>query len=216
MTAKEYFGDWCKVVDVNEAERVVEILKKQPICPRLKDLFKAFKLCPFKSLRVVIIGKDPYPNNRATGIAFANEKNIPEDSYSPSLEVLRESVIDFTVPHQHINFDPSLEKWEEQGVLMLNSALSCLPGKSGSHALMWRPFIKTLLTNLSIHTTGIVYVLMGNSAKSYESYINEQFNFIIKLQHPSYYARTRTQMPDIWKKINKILIGQNGHGIEWY
>ena len=220
MTIQEYFGDWSKVVDLEEANRVIKKLSSsnQIICPQLKNMFKAFNLCPFKELRVVILGQDPYPQKGvATGIAFANSSDTQDNSYSPSLEILRESVIDYTIPHRTIIFDPSLEKWEEQGVLLLNSALTCEVGRVGSHYLLWRPFIISLLTNLSKCSSGIVYVLMGSQAQSLEPYINKQFNHVIHIRHPSYYARTKSRMPsDVWQKINNILIGQNGYGIEWY
>ena len=220
MTIEEYFGDWSKIVDLKEADRILKslTLSKQSICPQFKDIFRAFKLCPFKELRVLIIGQDPYPQKGiATGIAFANSPNTQEDSYSPSLEILRESVIDYTIPHRTTIFDPSLEKWESQGVLLLNSALTCQLGRVGSHSLLWRPFIKSLLTNLSKQTCGIVYVLMGTEAQSFEPYINKQFNHVIRIRHPSYYARTKTKMPsEIWQEVNNILIGQNDYGIEWY
>ena len=220
MTIQEYFGDWSKVVDLEEANRVIKKLSSsnQIICPQLKNIFKAFNLCPFKELRVVILGQDPYPQKGvATGIAFANSLDTQDNSYSPSLEILRESVIDYTIPHRTIIFDPSLEKWEEQGVLLLNSALTCEVGRVGSHYLLWRPFIISLLTNLSKCSSGIVYVLMGSQAQSLEPYINKQFNHVIHIRHPSYYARTKSRMPsDVWQKINNILIGQNGFGIEWY
>ena len=220
MTIKEYFEDWSKVIDLKEADRILKslTLSKQSICPQFKDIFRAFKLCPFKELRVLIIGQDPYPQKGiATGIAFANSPNTQEDSYSPSLEILRESVIDYTIPHRTTIFDPSLEKWESQGVLLLNSALTCQQGRVGSHSLLWRPFIKSLLTNLSKQTCGIVYVLMGTEAQSFEPYINKQFNHIVRIRHPSYYARTKTRMPsELWQEVNNILIGQNGYGIEWY
>ena len=220
MTIQEYFGDWSKVVDLEEANRVIKKLSSsnQIICPQLKNIFKAFNLCPFKELRVVIIGQDPYPQKGvATGIAFANSSDTQDNFYSPSLEILRESVIDYTIPHRTIIFDPSLEKWEEQGVLLLNSALTCEVGRVGSHYLLWRPFIISLLTNLSKCSSGIVYVLMGSQAQSLEPYINKQFNHVIHIRHPSYYARTKSRMPsDVWQKINNILIGQNGYGIKWY
>ena len=220
MTIQEYFGDWSKVVDLNEADRIMKKLSasKTVICPQLKDIFKAFTLCPLNTLRVVVLSQDPYPQKGvATGIAFANNPDTPESQYSPSLEVLRESVIDYTIPHRTINFAPDLEKWEEQGVLLLNSALSCEMGRVGSHILLWRPFITSFLTNLSKCSTGIVYVLMGSQAQALEPYINKSFNYVIRIRHPSYYARTKTRMPsDIWKQINRILIDQNGYGIEWY
>ena len=220
MTIQEYFGDWSKVVDLQEADRIIKKLSASNhiICPQLKDLFKCFRLCSLNNLRVVIIGQDPYPQKGvATGLAFANSPDTPEDSYSPSLEILRESVINYTIPHRRVTFAPDLEKWEAQGVLLLNSALSCELGRVGSHTLLWRPFIKSLLTNLSKYHTGLVYLLMGTQAQSLEPYINKQFNHVIHIRHPSWYARQRQRMPsDIWQEINTILIGQNGYGIEWF
>ena len=220
MTIQEYFGDWSKVVDLQEADRIIKKLSasNRTICPQLKDIFKAFTLCPLNNIRAVLIGQDPYPQRGvATGIAFANSSDTPDIQLSPSLEVLKESVINYTIPHRTTIFDPSLEKWETQGVLLLNSALSCELGRVGSHTLLWRPFIKSLLTNLSKYHTGIVYVLMGTVAQSFEPYINKQFNHVVHIRHPSWYARQKQKMPsDIWQEINSILIGQNGYGIEWF
>ena len=220
MTIREYFGDWSDVIDLSEADRILMKLSSvgTKVCPSIKDIFKAFKLCSLHNLRCVILALDPYPQKGiATGLAFANASDTPENKLSPSLEVLKESVIDYTIPHRRINFDPSLEKWEEQGVLLLNSALSCELGKIGSHTLMWIPFMTSFLTNLSKCSSGIVYVLMGSQAQSLERYINDRFNHIIRCRHPSYYARTKTKMPsEIWRQINDILIGQNGYGIQWY
>lgn len=204
MTIQEYFGDWCKVINLTEANTILKklVVSKQPIYPNIKNIFKDFTLCPLHNLRVIIMGQDP---------------STSPPHFSPSLEVLMESVIDFSLPHGSINFDPSLEKWESQGVLMLNSALSCNVGKVGSHALLWKPFIRSLLTNLSLHTNGIVYVLMGSEAQSFESCINSKYNYILKTRHPSWYAKNNQVMPsNLWTNINSILIGQNGYGIEWY
>lgn len=232
MTKEEYFGDWSKVIDLQEADGILRKLSasNSVICPQIQDIFKAFHLCSLHSLRCVIIGQDPYPNLKqvsegfplrkipvATGLAFANASDTPEKSYSPSLNILMDSVIDFTKPHGIVTFDASLEEWEKQGVLLLNSALSCQSGKIGSHVLLWRPFMKSFLTNLSKHSTGIVYVLMGSQAQTLEPYINKQFNHIIHIRHPSWFAREHQRMPsDIWRDINKILIGQNGTSIEWF
>ena len=218
MTIQKYFGDWSKVIDLQEADRIIRKLSasNHSICPQLKDIFKAFTLCPLNALRVILLSQDPYPQRGiATGLAFANSSNTQE--LSPSLEILKESVINYAIPHRTINFDPSLEKWEAQGVLLLNSALSCEVGRIGSHILLWRPFIKSLLTNLSKYHTGIVYVLMGTVAQSFEPYINKQFNYVIRIRHPSWYASQKQRMPsDIWQEINSILISLNGYGIEWY
>lgn len=220
MSIDEYFGEWSKVIDLKETDKIMKVLakSKESVCPKLKDIFASFKHCDYHSLRAVIIGQDPYPQRgKATGIAFANPKGTPEESYSPSLKVLMESVIDFSVPHNPIIFDPSLEKWEEQGALMLNSALSCDMNRTGSHSLLWRPFIASFLKELSFDMTGLVYVLMGSESQSFQSHINGCTNHVISVPHPSYFARTHQPMPhSLWHEINRILIGQNGYGIEWY
>lgn len=204
MTIQQYFGDWCKVINLNDANAILKRLasSRQVIYPCIKNIFKAFTVCSLHNLRVVIIGQDP---------------STSPSHFSPYLEVLMESVIDFSLPHGSVNFDPSLEKWESQGVLMLNAALSCVAGKTGSHILLWRPFLRSFLTNLSSHTNGIVYVLMGSEAQSLASCINGRYNHILKTRHPSWYVQNHQPMPSsLWHHINNILIGQNGYGIQWY
>lgn len=223
MTIQEYFGDWTKVIDLSKVNTITNRLKpyNKVLCPKLHDVFKAFRLCKLQDVRVVIIGQDPYPNYVkgipvATGLAFANSSNTLEKDYSPSLKVLRDSFMDIDESEERIIFDPSLESWEKQGVLLLNTALSCLQDQVRSHTLLWRPFITSFLDNLNKYLTGVVYVLMGNDALSLEPYIKKDFNYIIKTKHPAYYARKHIAMPNIWNCINQILIGQNGYGIKWY
>lgn len=236
MTIQEYFGDWSRVIDLQEADRILKKVgmmshhDNKIICPCLKDIFKAFRLCPLRKLQCVILGEDPYNNLRpvgsdsvttlipvATGLAFANHPDTPEGQFSPSLEVLRESVIDYTLPHGTIIFDPSLEKWASQGVLLLNAALSCEAGKAGSHLLLWRPFISSLLSHLSQNYAGIVYVLMGAVAQSFEGYINRQDNVVLNTRHPAYYARNSGKLPHtLWYLINKAVTDASGEQIKWY
>lgn len=223
MTINEYFGDWAKVLDLQETNKILkEITKnKNNIYPLPANIFKAFRKCSFHNLRVVIIGDRPYSkyyNNKpiATGIAFGVDKDNLKNNFIPSLEILKESVIDYSIPHETINFDTSLEKWEEQGVLLLNMTLSCGLKNTNIHALIWRKYIINFLTNLSKCSTGIVYVLMGKQAQQMTNFINDKFNHIICCNLPSYYAETNTKMPSyIWQNINQILIGQNGYGIKW-
>lgn len=217
MTIDEYFEDWVRVLDKEEIMKVVGWLKAtnpKTLCPSLSNIFKAFKLCPFNSCKVVMVGQDPYPDKfmgktRATGILFGNDKDIPEDHLSPSLQVVRESVINFEVPHNVITFDQTLESWAKQGVLMLNSALTCELNKIGSHVNQWRPFISKLMRNLSKEKTGLVYILFGKQAQTLEPYINEKYNDIIKIEHPAYYARNNKIMPySVFHQMNSILYGR--------
>ena len=169
MTVEEYFGDWMSIIDRQELSRVMNILGKEykvkKICPAQSDVFKSFRLCPLKDLKVVMLGQDPYPRKGvATGILFGNRADVQEKNLSPSLKVIKEAAINFEVPKNSCIFDPTLESWAKQGILMINSALTVEMNKVGSHVMIWRPFIIALLKHLSERETGIIYVLFGRQA----------------------------------------------------
>lgn len=222
MTIEEYFGDWMRVIDKPEAMKIMGWLKRvnpDTLCPALPNVFRAFKLCSLKDCRVVMIGMDPYPDKfmgkpRATGILFGNNKDVPEDKLSPSLQVVKESAINFEIPHNIITFDQTLESWAKQGILMINSALTCELNKVGSHVNQWRPFVSKLLKNLSDKETGIIYILFGRQAQTLKPYINERYNDIIEIEHPAYFARSNKIMPySVFRQMNDILYGRYGERI---
>lgn len=222
MTIEEYFGDWMRVIDKPEAMKIMGWLKTvnpNTLCPALPNVFRAFKLCSLKDCRVVMIGMDPYPDKfmgkpRATGILFGNNKDVPEDKLSPSLQVVKESAINFEIPHNIITFDQTLESWAKQGILMINSALTCELNKVGSHVNQWRPFVSKLLKNLSERETGIVYILFGRQAQTLKPYIDERYNDIIEIEHPAYFARSNKIMPySVFRQMNDILYGRYGERI---
>ena len=221
MTIDEYFGDWMKVLDRNETVKIMNWLKttdSSTLCPSIKNVFKAFKLCSYNECKVIFIGQDPFPQKGvAQGILFGNSSNTPEDKLSPSLKVVKESVINFDIPHNLITFDPTLESWAKQGILMLNSALTTEVGKVGIHTLKWRPFIGSFLKNMSEKNTGIIYVFFGSQAKSLNTYINNNNNYKLFIEHPAYYARLNKRMPsDIWYTVQKLVYNIYGTLIEWY
>lgn len=218
MTFDEYFGRWSKVIDKVELYKILAILHriKNNICPEYNNIFRAFNLCKYDDCKVVFIGQDPYPQRGvATGILFGNNKTNNEN-LSPSLEVIKECVINFEIPHKIITFDNSLESWAKQGILMLNSALTCEVNKVGSHTNLWRPFITKLIKNLSCET-GLIYVLFGYNAKTLKPYIDENYNDIIEVEHPAYYARLNKTMPyNVFTDINKLLKNRYNTTIKWY
>ena len=220
MTIDEYFGDWMKVLDRNETMKIMGWLRsinQSTLCPSIKDVFKAFKLCPYNKCRVIFVGQDPYPQRGvAQGVLFGNSSDTPEDKLSPSLQVIKESVINFEIPHNLITFDPTLESWAKQGILMINSALTTEVGKIGVHMMKWRPFMIAFLKQMSMINPGIIYVLFGSQAQILEPYISKN-NYVLKIEHPAYFARTNKKMPyHIWKDINKILYDLYGERIEWF
>lgn len=220
MSLEEYFLDWMKVINKEQlldvTRKVMLISNTKPICPDIHNIFKAFRLCSLNNLKIVMLGQDPYPQKGvATGILFGNKADAKE--LSPSLNIIKEAAINFEVPHYCINFDPTLESWAKQGILMLNSALTVEMNKIGSHVMIWRNFISCLLNHLSLYETGLIYVLFGKQAQTFEPYINKQFNTIIKVEHPAYFARTHTKKAhDLFITLSKLTKQKYGTPIEWY
>lgn len=220
MSLEEYFGDWIRVINQKELNTVIDVMNRlygsKKVCPAAENVFRAFDLCPYNELKVVFIGQDPYPQRDvATGILFGNKADVPEDELSPSLKVVKEAAINFEVPHNSIIFDQTLESWARQGILMINSALTVEMNKVGSHTMLWRPFISSLLKNISETNPGLIYVLFGSQAGTFQPYIKT--GTVIKVPHPAYNARTETKMnPKLFTDINRELKSKYGITIKWY
>lgn len=216
----DYFKDWLKVIPINELNKILTVLGKMyrsiPICPNQPDVFKAFELCNYNDCKVIFLGQDPYPQkNVATGILFGNSYDTKEEDLSPSLKIVRDAAINLHISHYSITFDQTLESWAKQGILMLNSALTCEMNKVGSHTMLWRPFISKLLQNYSIINPGTVYVLFGKTAQTFKPYIKN--GIIIEVEHPAYFARTGKEMPvEVFQEVNKQLKYKYNTTIEWY
>ena len=205
MTAEEYFGDWIRVIDKDELMKVmrwIQTLNDSNICPSKKNIFRAFQLCPYKELRVVCIGMDPYPQpGVATGILFGNSPTVEERLLSPSLKVVKKAV------NATSDFDNTMKKWARQGILMINSALTCKVNQIGSHVAIWRPFVSKLIHNLSRTRPDIIFVMFGAQAQSFNKEI--EGNKIINVKHPAYYARMGFPMPsEPFEEINRLLTEQ--------
>lgn len=219
MTLKEYFGDWLRVIDTRELYKVVDVvnrLYKTRVCePAYNNIFKAFHVTPYSELCIVSLGQDPYPQKGvATGISFGNKNDISE--LSPSLQVIKKAVIDFEVPHNFITFDPSLEEWSRQGILLLNSALTVEVGKPLSHSIVWSDFMKSFLQNLSAVNPGLIYILWGSTAKMFRKYIKNPGK-IYNMSHPAYYARTDTQIPhSFFRELSSVVKYNFNKDIKWY
>lgn len=220
MGINEYFGKWLDVIDkdilLSTLVTINKLYVQKNICPKQTDVFKAFNLCDYNKCRVILIGQDPYPQKDvATGILFGNSSSVNESDWSPSLKIVKDSLLSTSISYKSINFDPTLENWAKQGVLMLNSALTVECNNIGSHSLIWRPFITKLLQNLSINNPSLIYVLFGDTAQSFSYYITKS-NSIIKVKHPAYYARNHSLMPNVFREVNNRLTQINGDTISWY
>ena len=217
MTLEEYFGDWMKVIDKEELLKVTKniniLYKTKKYSPQYKDIFKAFHITPYNNLHTVMLFQDPYPNNMATGIAVGNRNEVI--NLSPSLEVLKEAAIDYTVPHYGLQFDNTLESWSKQGILMLNTALTVEYGNPGSHSVLWRNFMIKLIKNLNTYNPGLIWVLWGTSAKSFRNYITS--GNIVEEYHPAYYARNNLKISrTFFRELKRTIKRQFDVDVEWF
>lgn len=186
--------------------------------PVLKDLFRAFEECPYDKLKVVIVGQDPYPQiGVADGIAFSCSKS---EKPQPSLHFLLQNVDDtlYATHTTPISWDLDLKRWSNQGVLLLNTALTCEINKIGSHMKLWEPFIITVFDLLNSCNTGIIYVFLGNNAKEWHSLINTANNYKFFTTHPAsaaYRGSKKWDSGNLFVNLNALLVKLYNEPITW-
>ena len=144
--------------------------------PKEGDEFNAFNFCPFNKLKVVILGQDPYFNpNVAGGLAFSSkEKKVPHSLSIIFKAIERNCGI---TPDKN----PDLKRWAEQGVLLLNTALTVKPLSPGSHTKEWEVFTDRLIAKLGI--MDLTWLLWGNHAKAFAPLIKT--GVVLKDIHPA-------------------------------
>lgn len=157
----------------NELEDVGD---KLSIYPPKSLVFNAFKLTSPGKLKVVILGQDPYINpGEAMGLAFS----VPEgNKIPPSLRNIFKKLSKTTK-------NGDLTKWAEQGVLLLNTALTVRAKSSNSHSKIWRDITKQIIQYLSDKFNNIVFILWGGNAFEKKEWINGNNHHVLISSHPS-------------------------------
>lgn len=182
--------------------------------PVLKQLFRAFEECPYNDLKVVMMGQDPYPHiNVADGIAFSCSNT---GKIEASLKFMYKELED-TVYKDGFTWDPDLKRWSNQGILMLNCALTTTIGKVGSHYKLWQPFLAFVFDVLMYNNPGLVYVFLGKKAQEWAESVPDN-NFKIFASHPASAAHgnlERWDSGDMYNKISTTVQKQFGYKIVW-
>lgn len=176
--------------------------------PKESDIFKAFNNDP----KVIIIGQDPYHDGSATGLAFDSyyHKKIP-----PSLKNIMDEVMeDIGFMEIKENADSVLEHWNDQGVMLINTALTVEKSKAGSHTKLWAPFTTKVIEYFNTKDN-IVWILWGNHAKSFKKYITNTTHSVIEGYHPSPLAGNKFKNGKYFSKCNDILKSKNLATIKW-
>lgn len=225
------FGDWGgklrPFIESEGMDRIYAKLKEDSqkgrvICPSSINTYRAFDMCKFRDLKVVIMGMDPYPyyfdkSFVADGLAFSCSIM---DKTEASLRVLYEAVeddlyggLDFN--HEKVN---DLSYLAEQGVLLLNSALTVEKNSVGSHIELWKPFMIYLIEEvLNPYTMGTVFIMMGEKAQYFTQYINPINHWVFEVEHPANAARKGRKMihNNVFSKSNQIIKDWGGEKIQW-
>jgi uracil-DNA glycosylase len=174
---KPYFSQ------LTEKVRMSYVEYKGSIFPKGTQIFRAFDLCPFDELKVVILGQDPYPTRgHAHGLCFSVEPDVKPFPKS-LLNIFKEIQLDLGLPMPE---NGNLARWAEQGVLLLNSVLTVDEGKPDSHkGFGWEKFTDAVIQTINEQKTGVVFMLWGTKAISKEAFIDSSKHLILKSVHPS-------------------------------
>lgn len=182
--------------------------------PKGKDIFAAFDYCPFQETKVVIIGQDPYHGpNQANGLCFSVKDGIP---HPPSLvNIFKEIKVDMEKPYPKSG---NLERWANQGVLLLNATLTVRAHNAGSHQNKgWEQFTDAVIKTVSNELEGVVFLLWGGFAKKKSALIDKSRHHILTSGHPSPLSANR----GLWfgnqhfSKTNSLLSKMGRTSIEW-
>ena len=155
------------------------------VYPPPKLIFNAFNRCPFPSVRVVILGQDPYHGKgQAHGLCFS----VPDGVRTPPslANIYRELRDDLG---NIVPTSGNLERWADQGVLLLNATLTVAAGMPGSHqGKGWEQFTDAVVRLLNEHHEHLVFMLWGNYAKTKGICIDRERHLVLEAAHPSPYS----------------------------
>lgn len=183
------------------------------VFPAGRNIFRAFDKCPFYKLKVVIIGQDPYHGvGQANGLCFSVDDGV---QYPPSLQnIFKEIHDDIGSP---IPSSGNLDRWAEQGVLLLNAVLTVRAHQAASHAGRgWEQFTDAVVRTIAQRKEGVVYMLWGNYAQRKGQIADPERNLILKSVHPSPLSVYRGFFGcKHFSKANDYLIQQGKEPIVW-
>lgn len=182
-------------------------------------ILNAFRLCPIEDAKVVLLGQDPYIKpGEAQGLSFSVAKGV---KIPPSLK----NIYSCLVYNGHIGREPNhgdLTLWAEQGVLMLNTALTTVIGKSNAHIDCWNNYTDNIIKYISDNRDRIIFILLGNHAQSKSSLINKKNHSVLEWGHPSpLNTANQTDNPknfkycNVFTRTNDILVSSGKKPINW-
>lgn len=215
-------SSWKKVLLAEFAKQYMLDLKKflveqkksnKVIYPNGSDIFNAFALTPLNTVKVVIIGQDPYHgSNQAHGLCFSV---LPKVALPPSLINIYKEL------HRDLGITPArhgcLTNWAKQGVLLLNSVLTVQAGMAGSHQNRgWEIFTDKVVDVLNQSSNRLIFLLWGNYAQKKCQFIDPSRHMVLTAAHPSPLSATKGFFGcKHFSKTNKLLQEIDKQPIDW-
>jgi uracil-DNA glycosylase len=203
--------NWKEVVKkyaIKDTKPILNIIQEErekfnqlaTVFPSPDNIFRCFNYFNVEDTRVVIIGQDPYHGkSQANGLCFSVNKNVKTP---PSLRNI----------YKLLNKESDLTTWSQQGILMLNSALTVLEKNPGSHMKYWIKFTKNIIEYINNNTTNVIFVAWGSFALNLLENIDKEKHHVLVSSHPSPLSCNRplnVYLPfiksDIFTKINNLL-----------
>lgn len=199
-----YFRDLAAFVDAECAAHEV--------FPPEADVFAAFRLTPFASVRVLLLGQDPYHGpGQAHGLCFSVRSGVRKP---PSLvNIFKELNADLGIP---VPQDGNLQSWARHGVLLLNAVLTVRAGEPNSHKNQgWERFTDAVIAALDNRETPVVFALWGAYAQKKEKLVTHLRHAIVKTAHPSPLSARKFLGSKPFSAMNAALIERNIPPIDW-
>lgn len=187
--------------------------KNNQIFPDMYSIFNALKLTSYKDTKVLILGQDPYHDiGQAHGLAFSVQKGVKTP---PSLLNIYKELKDeygYEIPNNGF-----LEKWADQGVLLLNTALTVRAHQANSHKDKgWEIFTDSIIKYLNNRQDPVIFILWGANARSKKKLIDLKKHYVLEAPHPSPLSAHRGFFGcGHFKKSNEILKSLGKEEIDW-
>lgn len=200
-------------------QQIVTFLKTEKatgktIYPPGPLIFNAFNQTPFNKVKVVLIGQDPYHGpGQAHGLSFSVPNGIKPPPSLVNIFKEIQSDIGIAMPLQYGN----LTRWAQQGVLLLNAALTVRANEPFSHAAIgWATFTNAVIEKISDEKKGIIFLLWGKFAQEKQALIDESKHVVLKAAHPSPFSADKGFFGcKHFSKTNDLLVKQGSAPIDW-
>ena len=202
---KEYF--------INLTNFVKKEYNSFTVYPPGKLIFNAFDKCPFENTKVVILGQDPYHGpGQAHGLCFSVQNGV---AFPPSLNNIYKEInndLDTSLPDSG-----NLERWAEQGVLLLNATLTVRAAQAGSHQNKgWEQFTDEVVQLVAKEKNNVVFILWGSYAQKKGETIDRSKHFVLESPHPSPLSASRGFFGNKhFSKANAYLMEHGMEPVEW-